>query len=128
MHNTIRVLSLLIGILLSTQATSDDLCSKLLGHWQGTYTIKDPKICELYDGCTHKITAEVINPPTDLFVAYEVLVNPSMGVGGVFEITCNQDVIYSRVFPGNTITLSCDRTNECTMVYEDPNLLAHMTK
>lgn len=112
---------------LSMPIAADDLCSKLLGHWQGTYTIKDPKICELYDGCTHNITAKVINPPTDMARAYEVLVNPSMGVGGVFDITCNNDVIYSPVYPGNTITLTCE-TNQCSMDYEDSNLLAHMTK
>lgn len=124
------ILVVLLGMVSHAYATSSDFCSQIQGHWRGFYTIKDQSLCELFDGCTHTIEAQVYVPPTDLIVntIYEVNITPSAGTGGLFEISCDNGVIYSRYYPGNTIRAFCDEQDGCEVVYEDRLLWSKMTK
>ena len=126
-----KIKRVVISILVSmTCYAHADLCSQIRGNWQGIYTIKDPILCELFNGCIHKIKAEVAYPPTDLLnnTTYEVNVNPSAGVGGIFEITCDNGVISPPYGFNGTISASCDSTSHCVAVYDDPKLLCEMAK
>jgi hypothetical protein len=104
---------------------SSDLCSKLPGHWQGIYTIKDQNACKLYNGCTHLVMADAT------YVAeneYHISLNPAVGEGGKFNIKCENGVITSPVNPGNKISASCDLMNHCFVVYDDSRLTSEMMK
>ena len=127
MNNKINVLiSGFIMALASTAVYSDNsLCSKLPGHWQGIYTIKDFDNCTAYNGCTHLIMAEATYLSDN---TYKLKLNPAVGQGGEFEIQCKNGVITSPVNAGNTIKASCDAMNHCFVVYSDAMLTSEMAK
>jgi hypothetical protein len=105
-----------------------NLCDNLPGHWQGTFTIKDPELCKIFDGCTHQIKAHVC--PDNFFADtnFEVNVNPSAGVAQFFYIACYNEVISSPYGFSGKITASCDLTGNCEMIYEDSKLLCKMLR
>lgn len=122
----------LSGLIISFAAVSthadegtNNLCSKLPGHWQGIYTIKNPDHCATYNGCTHLITADATYLKGNTF---KLKLNPAVGVGGEFNIQCENGEITSPVNPENTIKASCDSTNHCFVVYNDPMLSSEMAK
>lgn len=104
---------------------SNDLCSKLPGHWQGIYTLKDQNACKLYNGCTHLVMADAAYISGNEF---QITLNPAIGEGGEFKVKCENGVITSPVNPGNKITASCDSANHCFVVYDDQRLTSEMMK
>lgn len=110
---------------LTTAVYADSLCSKLPGNWQGIYTIKNPDVCATFNGCTHLVRAQAT------FVSgntYNIKISPAVGNGGDFNVTCENGVITSPVNPGNTVTATCNKSNECFVVYEDALLTSEMSK
>ncbi|RAP38371.1 hypothetical protein B1207_00325 [Legionella quinlivanii] len=110
---------------LSFGAEPNDNCSKIPGHWQGIYTLKNTADCSSYNGCTHLVMADVSTISSGKF---RIKLNPAIGQGGVFEITCENGVIASPVNPGNTVSLNCDESNHCFVVYDDDRLSSEMAK
>lgn len=124
-----KLLSFIVGMFFCIHAYTMDVCSQIVGHWRGTFTIKEPSICEMFDGCTHNIFVNVMYPPEDIVhnTAYEALVSPSAGIGEIYYITCDNGVITSLLYPGNTITSFCN-AEYCEVVYEDKLLYSKMSK
>lgn len=118
------------SITFCSHANTVEACQQLVGRWDGFFTIKDKQICEDFGGCTHNIHVNVLYPPTDLMtpVSYEALVNPSAGIGGAFEITCEQGVIRCLDFPNWHITVSCDNHHSCEVIFEHELIMSRMTK
>lgn len=102
-----------------------DLCSKLAGHWQGIYTLKNSDHCEAYNGCTHLVMADATYLSGNTF---KLKLHPAVGQGGEFKIQCKNGEITSPVNPGNSIQASCDSMNHCFVVYNDPMLSSEMAK
>lgn len=103
----------------------NDVCSKIPGHWDGIYTLKNPADCKRVNGCTHLVSADLS------FLGghdYHVVLTPAVGHGGEFNLKCENGVITSPVNPGNKTTVSCNATNHCFVVYDDPQLTAEMKK
>ncbi|KTC67984.1 hypothetical protein Lbir_2586 [Legionella birminghamensis] len=103
----------------------NDNCSKIPGHWQGIYTLKTQADCSVYNGCTHLVMAEASYAGGNKF---RIKLNPAVGQGGVFEIHCEDGNISSPVNPGNSVSLSCDESNHCFVVYDDERLSSEMAK
>jgi hypothetical protein len=103
---------------------SNDLCSKIPGHWQGIYTIKDQETCKLYNGCTHLVMADVSYISNN---EYHLNLNPVVGEGGEFNIQCDNGAITSPI-PGSKATISCNTLNQCYVLYDDPRLTSEMMK
>ncbi len=127
-----KIYLLLSGLIMGFTAASaysnegaNDLCSKLPGHWQGIYTIKNLDHCEAYNGCTHLIMADATYLSGNTF---RLKLYPAVGQGGEFKIQCENGVITSPVNPGNSIKASCDSMNHCFVIYSDPLLTSEMAK
>lgn len=124
------ILAALFIIAHSNYAKSLEACSQLRGHWEGFFTIKDQEICEMFSGCTHKINVDVIDPPTDLSTTfvYEALVNPYAGVGGAFEISCENGFILCADCPRGPIKVSCEESTACEVVFDNELLLSKLAR
>lgn len=109
----------------SVGESSNDFCSKLSGHWQGIYTIKDQSSCKLYNGCTHLVTADASYISGS---EYHIHLTPAVGKGGEFNIKCENGEIISPVNPGNKTSTSCDTMNHCFIIYDDPKFTAEVMK
>lgn len=105
--------------------SADGLCSKLPGHWQGIYTLKDQNMCKTLGGCTHLVMADATYVSGN---EYHINLNPAVGEGGEFNVKCENGVITSPVNPGNTISASCDAMNHCFVLYDDQRLTSEMMK
>lgn len=104
--------------------TSNTFCSTAPGHWQGIYTVKDQNVCKLYNGCTHLIMADVTHVSKN---EYHINLKPSVGTGGEFSVNCDNGVITSPI-PNSKAAISCDDTNHCFVLYDDPRLTSEMMK
>jgi len=125
-----KVISIFLTTLLAVNVgyagpSSNSLCSKLPGHWQGIYTVKDQNICKTHNGCTHLVMADATHIADTEF---HISLKPAVGEGGEFNVKCENGIITSPVNPGNKITASCDSMNHCFIVYDDPILTSEMMK
>src|ERR1700733_9149431 len=76
----------------------NDVCSKIAGHWDGIYTLKNQADCRQYNGCTHLVSADISYISGN---DYLVNLNPAVGSGGEFKVQCENGIITSPVNPGN---------------------------
>ena len=102
----------------------NDLCSKIPGHWQGIFTKKDQETCKLYNGCTHLVMADVSYLSNN---EYHMTLNPAVGDGGELTIKCDNGIITSSI-PDSKATVTCNKVNQCFVLYDDPRLTAEMMK
>ena len=104
---------------------TQDACTNIPGHWHGVYTIKDQEACKLYNGCTHLVMADASHVAGN---EYHISLNPVVGQGGEFNITCDNGVITSPVNPGSSASVSCTSSTHCVLQYDDPRLTSEMMK
>ena len=102
-----------------------DLCKLTVGHWQGTFTIKNPNDCKLYDGCTHEISADV-SPVSGN--TYKLDLKPTKGKGGVLDMNCDKGNITSSQLPGGKASLTCNIHGQCMVSYIDQRITCQMSK
>ena len=120
-----KIISVGIAIMCTANEYAEgtiDVCSKTPGHWQGIYTLKDQEACKLYNGCTHLIMADVSYVSNN---EYHINLNPAVGVGGEFNIQCENGIATSPI-PNSKVSITCNAMNHCFVIYDDPRLTSEM--
>lgn len=105
--------------------SAKDVCSIIPGHWQGIYTLKQNELCEAYNGCTHLVSA-VITAQSNNNYRFEL--QAAVGEGGTFDLRCENGKITFPANPDSNITVNCNATNSCFVVYDDPHQTSEMRR
>jgi hypothetical protein len=108
---------------LSNQA--DTLCAQSIGHWGGTFTLKNEKECQQYGGCTHYVKADLTSMGGN---QYLMNLQPSAGQGGQVPLTCENGKVTSEYIPGGVAYINCSSDGLCSVDYDDARLISHMDK
>lgn len=120
MHHKWLLSIILLSFAISTHAAAsintEGNCARVIGSWYGTFTLKDPKECRLYHGCTHGLSIHVnhLNGST-----YQADVSPQAGPRGSYPINCANGKITSSTHTGSTIEFNCPDATICTVKYND---------
>jgi hypothetical protein len=124
------IAAILAGVLSSSSFASfgdqsDALCEQSVGHWSGTFTLKNEKECQQYGGCTHYVMAD-ISPMGGKY--YLLNLQPSAGEGGQVPVTCENGKVTSEYIPGGVAYMNCSSGGLCSVDYDDVRLISHVHK
>lgn len=117
----------LATILLSTSAIAKnfDVCDFISGHWEGIYTIKNEDACKAYGGCTHLVVADLQKKKSRTF---EIDLQPVVGVGGIFNLTCDHGIVTTDEMPNADIKLNCTDEKHCAVIFDDERIHSEMRR
>jgi hypothetical protein len=104
---------------------SDTLCTQSIGHWSGTFTLKNENECQQYGGCTHYVMADLSSMGGN---QYLMNLQPSSGMGGQVPLTCENGKLTSEYIPGGVAYINCSSSGLCSVDYDDARLISHMHK
>ncbi|EKD70319.1 MAG: hypothetical protein ACD_46C00570G0003 [uncultured bacterium] len=99
------------------------ICARITGSWYGSFTLKEPRDCHLYHGCTHELFIHVSRDDGPI---YQAQVRPKVGQPGVFKIRCEEGKITSPSHPDSQIELNCPDTKICLVKFNDAKLTASL--
>jgi len=120
------IAALILCVFFSKAYAGDSDCSKLIGHWQGIYTLKDPEVCKLYNGCAHIVVTEI-----SYLAGNDYHVSVAHGVGQddgtEFNIRCDNGVI-TAPFPGSRASTVCHSPKQCFFIFDNPKFMSEMVK
>ncbi|MBA3662336.1 MAG: hypothetical protein H0W64_11435 [Gammaproteobacteria bacterium] len=109
----------LIAATQSNAAAFNDICLQIPGHWEGSFTLKNPKDCRKYDGCTHATSAEVKHTTG---INYALLIESKFGQSELSLLCENGKVINIP-----NVKLTCN-DNGCTVRYKEARFSVELNK
>lgn len=123
--------SLLAGLLFTpvhADQLAKEFCTTMPGFWVGEEHIRDNRLCDMFNGCTHMVTLNITHKEGSVYQLEDQWSDGQKIHSDTVPFTCENGAIKLPTAEKYEISARCDAGNHCFAFVNNPRFTAEFIK